>query len=207
MRQSHHRPEVVEARILERAHKTERLHVKNPVPARIDKKMRPLMEACWDAGLRTVFCCEGDEGAKDRLAYIVFGSMLECAFFVAFAGPTQWNMAPKWTRASRDDAAFGWRIEGETVRFPTEDIPLATGTLRERKWTVDAVVRMYSQSFLLQEYGEHVGDSEMPAPMVRRCANPDCRRIISPSRRRDAIYCCRRCQLKVRDRSKRKGEE
>jgi hypothetical protein len=188
-------------------HATDTLYPPYIVPAEIDRRMRPLIEACWQAGLRTVTCCEGEPSASHGpragidLACITFCSDLEAMIFLTLAGPTRWT-----TRARNHRNEARWGVEGRTVTFPHEDIRLAAYTLQASGWTVDDLITMYSAS--RQPFGREFTPSTAPhredpggtVHRLRRCRQ--CTGAIPPGRRHDAVYCSRRCQLRARKRAR-----
>jgi hypothetical protein len=190
-------------------HATDTLHPPYIVPAEIDRKIRPLIEACWAAGLRTLGCCEGTPGwtgpratCGDGLAWIRFCSDLEVMLFLALAGPTRWT-----TRARNRHDEGRWGVDGRSVSFPHEDINLAAYTLRASGWTVDDLIAMYRGARQDGRWEFTPGtapgaeEPQRDTVLVRRCRQ--CSSAIPPGRRHDAVYCSRRCQLRARKRARR----
>jgi hypothetical protein len=172
--------------------------------ARIDDRMAPLIGHLWRLGFTTNFCCEGEVG-DDAMnqAYISFGSGVEACLFASLAGPLAWN--DKTHRQRNREQASGtehwsgaWHLEYgyATVRFPARDIHRAAAQLDKLRWRVGDLLRVLSM--------ERLGSpSTMSGPRQsapRTC--PTCGGILL-SRRKDARYCSRRCQLAARDRRQR----
>ena len=92
----------------------------------IDANIAPLIQACWDAGLRTKGCCEGypfsewrdDENPAWRRAYIVFGDANMGADFVLLGGLSvePEGLTPRIARYATDCDVCGSRIvRGEPI--------------------------------------------------------------------------------------------
>lgn len=172
--------------------------------AQIDEKIAGLVELCWRLGLRTQYCCEGDptppeafapkSGKYGRgLAYITFSSSLEAMVFTATAGPVAWDWKvyqqhqriPAWAQQY-----VHWVRQGNTVRFPHEDIVFAEAALKKYNWHLKDLI---GAVFLDQK--------PLPTAPLRIC--PTCGGLVPPSLRKDARYCSRNCQLRGRNRRKR----
>jgi len=187
-------------------HATTRLRLRYRID--IDQGIADLIRVCWRRGLRTRHCCQGD--ARDRgdgyvlhgqpgytdLAYIQFESALEAAVFVARAGPFAWLRKDHVLRhaeyAPSPRSNLDWSLEGDIVRFPNRDIDRASRALQRYSWTLAGFIAAADVS----------ASAERNRP-ERLCQT--CGESVPPWRRRDAIYCGRKCQLKARVRGQPRG--
>lgn len=191
--------------------------------ADIDQGIAPLIDHLWRLGFRTRYCCQGDAdqdgyhvpgGEYGTRAYITFGSMCEAALFVALAGPSSWDDRTHRQRHAEDPKGterwtWDWRLEGDVVRFPARDITRATRQLAQARWRLDRFGALLATRHPLPG----APDRHDPDPMERVGAPqqesdalpaapqtcPTCGTVVL-SRRSDARYCSRRCQLRARDR-------
>lgn len=168
--------------------------VKTPWLVEIDKDIAELIQTLWAAGIRTTYCCQGDDVEPlaayipaTSLAYITFGSREEALLFVAAAGPFAW---PPSQRPFKDKKAdwhgimwTHWHLESATVCFPKHDIPRALTALRVNFAVVQRLARA------------RAGAPQLPPRELRGCVQ--CGRLIDPNRRADAKYCSRACQEKA----------
>jgi hypothetical protein len=185
--------------------------------ADIDRALAPIIQMLWRRGYRTRYCCQGDpamdyEGADQ--AYILFGTALEAALFYAYCGPARWSKAQHAQRhRERPEGSerwtWDWRLEGDTVRFPHRDIARVAKAVQQIP-SLGALIGAVSateiplrsapptcphcESDLL---GAHPAAPDPHRPAPRLC--PTCGGVVL-SRRKDARYCSRRCQLAARDR-------
>jgi hypothetical protein len=130
-------------------------------------------------------------------AYITFRSSVETWVFAAVAGPLSWGY--KTYRESRDGRpssverwGWDWHIDTghDAVRFPSRDMPRATAQLASLRWRLaDVLARIGADTTVT---------STAPIRAMRVC--PACGGPVL-SRRKDAKFCSRRCQLVARDRS------
>jgi len=182
--------------------------------AQIDQQMAPLIRELWRLGFRAEFCCQGDppvgagmhsrapEQGAEQPAYISFATALEALLFASLAGPPSWDRREDQRRSQAGD----WQVWGTEVRFPGGDIGRAIAALQRHHWRLEALLGAALIGGTPHRSGEHgtqerlgaVDDGDLPllsAP--RRC--PVCGGL-RMSRRKNARYCSRRCQLAARDR-------
>jgi hypothetical protein len=170
--------------------------------AEIDVAITPLIEELWRLGFTTRYCCQGDDTAAapgragwQHLAYITFGSLVEAHLFAALAGPFAWDRRTHRRRHSErpdrtDRWTWDWTVEANTVRFPARDIPRATAALSKYRWRLRDVLAPLAAAGAVPATAEG-------RPPPKTC--PACGGVVL-SRRKDARYCSRRCQLAGRDR-------
>jgi hypothetical protein len=189
--------------------------------AEIDRALAPIIQMLWRRGYQTRFCCQGDpatdfEGANQ--AYIKFGTHIEAALFYAYCGPARWTNAQHAQRhRERPDGSerwtWDWRLVGEIVRFPNRDIVRVAKAVQQIP-SLQVLIGAVSVTEIalrsappscprcgMDLLGAYIAapDPHRPAPQLR----PRCGGIVI-SRRKDARYCSRRCQLASRDRRRTK---
>lgn len=171
-----------------------------PSTVDIDKRIAPLVHELWRLGFATKYCCEGDDpvamvhkvnqgrGRTPDLAYIMFGDWVEASLFASLAGPPAWDKKTHFQREREQNSRpWDWHVEAYSVRFPTRDIERATDALKRYAWRLGALL------------GSRTHDGE-PLRSAPRIVCPTCGRVVM-SRRKDARYCSRRCQLAARNRA------
>jgi hypothetical protein len=181
--------------------------------ADIDQDLVPLIQTLWRAGFTTCFCCQGEaarSGQGEPLAYIKFSTKVEAALFAAMAGPFHWDRRTHQQRhqerpAGSERGSWDWLLEGDRVRFPSRDIArvtVAAARLPRLEALIQTPIPLRPAPPACPHCGlELIGalvlqaDAHQAAP--RRC--PTCDGVVL-SRRKDARYCSRRCQLAARDR-------
>jgi hypothetical protein len=188
-----------------------------PTHAGIDERLVPLITRLWQLGYVTLYCCQGGDTVP---AYIAFRTCVEAALFLALAGPAAWTPKERRRRRAEPGVAGGasgecdWEMEAgngiHVVRFPARDIPLATTHLVREGVRLEALIGALSETPLPRLSAppecprcrtELIG-ALIPSPDAHHSAPrtcPTCGGVV-PSRRRDARYCSRRCQLAARDR-------
>jgi hypothetical protein len=192
-----------------------------PKTADIDARMAPLIRLLWQRGFVTRYCCQGDtrEGDSQLQAYIKFRSALEAALFAALAGPLAWDSRAHRGREGELPGGslrwtWDWHLEGDTVRFPSRDLPRATAAFLRGGRALTALIGAVLEApipFLpaLQDCPrcgwEQIQSPAAPAEPLpsapgRQC--PSCSGLVL-ERRKDARYCSRRCQLAARNRSEK----
>jgi hypothetical protein len=192
--------------------------------ADIDQSIAHLIEHLWRLGFVTRYCCEGDgdddgrdDGNTMRSAYIAFGSWADAALFASWAGPLSWDRKTHRQRHAENPHGterwtWDWKIDGPVVRFPTRDIPRVIIQLSQARWRLDRVGALLARrspppnapAELASDPVVRIGALESQSD-AHQSAPKLCPLCESPvlSRRRDARYCSRRCQLRARDRSRR----
>jgi ribosomal protein S27AE len=192
-----------------------------PTRAEIDERMAPLIRRLWQLGYVTTYCCQGDmdEDSAAHEAYIVFRSRIEAALFVALAGPMAWDRKTHGLRdrerpSGRDRWTWDWRLERDTVRFPSRDIGRALAALRLSASLAaligavsDAPVPLLCALAVCPRCAyEQIPATTAPPEAHRRAPRicPTCGGVVM-ARRKDARYCSRRCQLAARHRDREEG--
>ena len=113
--------------------------------AEVDQLMAPIVKRCWELGIGTKFCCQGDyhhlpltiNSTKDEVgeyfnhtAYIMFSSMVACRWFVHILQPERiiWKGFFNY-EYDRSQIALQfneqwcvWEQEFDVVRFPHSEI-------------------------------------------------------------------------------------
>ncbi|HUE74570.1 MAG TPA: hypothetical protein VMP01_27125 [Pirellulaceae bacterium] len=189
-------------------HKSVRLTPPDP-KVDIDAEIAGLVKQCWRLGLITTHCCQGDAdyqgqtgpgGGRLELAYVSFGDAVSALIFAAAAGPMAWSYETHRKRdRERSELAkrwsWDWHIDfgayGAAVRFPSRDIQRAEASLRRYG---GPLVRASERVQAGQE-------AHRSAPTCPTCGG------LVISRRRDAKYCSRRCQLRARERGNKPAKQ
>src|SRR5262249_14499839 len=118
-------------------------------------------------------------------------------------GPTSWGTKIHKQRDKEQPTTterwrwewWCWWLQGDTVRFPRRDIPRVTAALAQHRWRLqDLGARLCADT--------SVQDTDPIRSTVR--IGPVCGAVVT-SRRKDARYCSRKCQLAARDRRRTKA--
>jgi hypothetical protein len=198
-----------------------------PIPRRmwqtdadIDVRLALLMKRLWCAGYATRYCCQGDIAGEheselgERGAYITFATAAEAALFAALAGPFAWDQRSHRQRhqerpAGSERWTWDWLLEGDTVRFPSRDIDRVTAAAR-RLPRLEELIGALCETPIphrpappacphcgLELFGAEILQLEAHQGAPRTCLR--CGGVIV-RRRKEALYCSRKCQLAARDR-------